>query len=81
MSSKKSTFDGFPSEAIKFLRGLQKNNNRAWFAKHRAEYDEFYTPVAKAFATELGAALKKISPSINYEPRIGGEELKLVARS
>lgn len=77
MASDEFAFNGFPKETVQFLRGLQKNNNRAWFEKHRGEYDEFYTPVAKAFVSELGAALKKISPHVNYEPRVGGSMFRI----
>lgn len=30
--------------ALKFLRALEKNNDRAWFAKHRAVWDEHVRP-------------------------------------
>ena len=41
-------------QILSFLRAVQRNNNRPWFQKHRAEYDaarvEFETGVAEAIA-------------------------------
>jgi len=31
-------FEGFPREAISFLRRLKRNNNRRWFNNHKVEY-------------------------------------------
>jgi uncharacterized protein (DUF2461 family) len=28
------------ARTLRFLRALRKNNDRAWFAEHRATYDE-----------------------------------------
>jgi len=33
-------FEGFPREALSFLRKLKRNNNRPWFQAHRTEYEE-----------------------------------------
>jgi uncharacterized protein (TIGR02453 family) len=32
-------FDGFPPEALKFLRQLKRNNNRKWFLAHKEIYE------------------------------------------
>ncbi|MBC8355242.1 MAG: DUF2461 domain-containing protein [Planctomycetes bacterium] len=77
MLSDHPEFEGFPKQTIKFLKGLRKNNNKEWFTKHRAAYDEYYVPVAKAFAAEMGTALKKISPDVNCEPRVGGSLFRI----
>jgi len=33
-------FEGFTADTFKFLHGLKKNNNKPWFDKHRADYEE-----------------------------------------
>ncbi|MCX8232131.1 MAG: DUF2461 family protein [Alphaproteobacteria bacterium] len=33
-----ATFDGFPKAATKFLKELEKNNNKAWFDDNRADH-------------------------------------------
>src|SRR5688500_17418782 len=32
-------FDGFGPEALRFLRGLARNNRREWFERHRPVYE------------------------------------------
>ena len=29
----------FTDKSLKFLRGLARNNDRAWFAAHKADYE------------------------------------------
>lgn len=46
-------FGGFNERTLKFLRGLKKNNNKAWFEAHRAEYDEYLREPSKALVNTL----------------------------
>jgi len=39
--------------ALRFLRGLRDNNDRAWFAANRAVYDDTIKPQWEAFVTGL----------------------------
>src|SRR5688572_13781984 len=40
LTAQKSTeFRGFRPEAIRFLRRLQRHNNREWFERHRTVYE------------------------------------------
>lgn len=34
-------FNGFPREFPAFFNGLQRNNSKAWFERHRREYEQF----------------------------------------
>jgi uncharacterized protein (TIGR02453 family) len=46
-------FQGFPPEAIEFLRELEANNDRDWFKANRTRYDEHLVAPAKALAADL----------------------------
>jgi len=50
-------------EIMGFLSKLEKNNNKAWFDKHRKEY-EAAKAAYEAVVTELHAGLGKIEPAI-----------------
>jgi uncharacterized protein (TIGR02453 family) len=46
-------FEGFPVEAIEFLRDLEANNDRDWFKANRARYDEHLVAPATALGEDL----------------------------
>jgi len=71
------TFAGFPEGTFDFLRGLTKNNSKAWFDAHRDDYDRFYIAPARALVDALGPRLKKISPTVAYEPRVNGSIFRI----
>jgi uncharacterized protein (TIGR02453 family) len=48
-----SAFQGFPPEAIEFLRELEANNDRDWFKANRARYDEHLIAPARALGEDL----------------------------
>jgi len=35
-----ASFGGFPKEGLKFLRELERNNERGWFDAHKATWSE-----------------------------------------
>jgi uncharacterized protein (TIGR02453 family) len=47
------TFQGFPLQAIEFLRELEDNNDRDWFKANRARYDEYLVAPATALGQDL----------------------------
>jgi uncharacterized protein (TIGR02453 family) len=52
----------FSNEAIKFLRGLKRNNDRAWFEERRAIYErELKTPML-ALISEINEAMVDFAP-------------------
>lgn len=70
-------FQGFPAGTLRFLEGLEKNNEKAWFDGHREDYDAFYVDAAKSFVSALGPRLRKISKSVQYEPRVNGSLFRI----
>ena len=72
-----TSFTGFPPETFTFLKGLAKNNSKDWFEKHRNDYEQFHLSPAKAFVEAIAPGLKKISKSINAEPRVNGSIFRI----
>lgn len=64
------SFTGFPTETLAFLEGIAENNNKEWFTANRSGYDAA-VEAAKELVAECGPRLREISPTINFEPRIG----------
>ncbi|MEA2309232.1 MAG: hypothetical protein QOI65_1518 [Thermoleophilaceae bacterium] len=48
-----SSFRGFPREALEFLRDLEADNDRDWFKRNRARYDDHLVAPARALAEDL----------------------------
>jgi uncharacterized protein (TIGR02453 family) len=63
-------FDGFSKETITFLKGLEKNNNKAWFDKNRDQYDSEVMDRAKAFVEAMGEKVHTLSPGVEADPRV-----------
>jgi uncharacterized protein (TIGR02453 family) len=58
-------FPGFPPEALKFLRGLERNNRREWFQ-----------PRKEIFETKVKAPMMELVEAINAElPGFGPEHI------
>lgn len=56
--------------ALRFLRALAKNNDRAWFAQHRAVYDAEIKPQFEDFVTALLIAGAAFDERLAYvDPR------------
>ena len=66
-------FSGFPTEAFAFLDGLAKDNSKAYFDEHRADYDSYVVPTSRSFVVALGERLQaRISPDIIAIPKANG---------
>lgn len=63
-------FTGFPKEALTFFKGLKKNNNKTWFHKNKAQYDQAIMEPARAFVEDMGHRLMSIAPHIYAEPQV-----------
>jgi uncharacterized protein (TIGR02453 family) len=50
-------FDGFADREARFFKALAKNQNRAWFAAHRDEYERGWLAPMKALLTEVRGKL------------------------
>lgn len=62
-------FDGFPKGSIDFFRRLKKNNNREWFHKHKAEYEENIKFPMQCLVATLGRELRDELPEMEFNPR------------
>ncbi len=62
-------FAGFRPQALRFLRALARNNRRAWFEAHRAEYEQEVLGPMRALVEELDVRLARIAPEIVGHPK------------
>lgn len=67
-----TAFPGFPAETFAFLEGIAAHNEKAWFDANRPLYDAGYVEPAKALVAALGPRLQKVSPQVQFEPRVNG---------
>ncbi len=70
-------FPGFPKRTVTFLRELAKNNDRDWFAAHKAEYEAAIMEPARAFVLAMGERLRHLSPGIKFDPRANGSLFRI----
>ena len=67
-------------ELFKFLRQLERNNSREWFAKNKQRYiDEVRDPLC-AFVEAVGPKLRKIHPDVIADSRPNGGSLFRIYR-
>lgn len=65
-------FTGFSPQALKFLRDLKKNNDRAWFAPRKELYERECLAPLRALTVDLARALRKAKIPIDADPsRVG----------
>lgn len=57
-----SAFPGFTPEAITFLRGLKRNNNKLWFEAHRPVYERTVLEAFRQLADELDVRFATLAP-------------------
>jgi uncharacterized protein (TIGR02453 family) len=62
-------FCGFSPQALRFLRALKKNNDRAWFQEHKEIYDRELLAPLQALTAGLASALRKAKIPIDADPR------------
>lgn len=62
-------FIGFSPKAFIFLEDLTNNQNRTWFAEHRAEYEEFVREPMKQFTDALSESLAKKEVPLWGDPK------------
>jgi uncharacterized protein (TIGR02453 family) len=63
-----SKFTGFPPEAMTFLRGLKRNNNREWFQARTPVFEEKVKAPMLELIGELNAALAGFAPGYATDP-------------
>jgi uncharacterized protein (TIGR02453 family) len=59
----------FPAEAIKFLKGLEKNNTRDWFQPRKEIFESTLKEPMHQFVEEINAELLKFAPDHITEPK------------
>ncbi len=65
-------FTGFSAQALKFLRDLKKNNDRAWFAPRKEIFERECLAPLRALTVDLASALRKARVPIDADPsRVG----------
>lgn len=70
----------FTPATFKFLRSLARNNNREWFAAHKADYEaDLRQPFLRLIA-DLAEPLQAISPQIVANPKPMGGSLFRIYR-
>jgi len=71
-------FDGFTKDTLKFLRQLDKNNNREWFAEQKPRYEKSVLFPAMALVEDMVKPLDKISPCFKaVSKRSGGSIMRI----
>ncbi|HUQ79938.1 MAG TPA: DUF2461 domain-containing protein [Gemmatimonadaceae bacterium] len=59
----------FTPAALRFLRGLAKNNNKEWFEAHRDEYESEVREPMRDLIGEMNAKLTAVAPEIGGDPK------------
>jgi uncharacterized protein (TIGR02453 family) len=68
----------FTDASLKFLRGLAKHNDKAWFAAHRADYEAHVRQPFNQLLTDLQPDLAKVSPHFRSDPKpVGGSLFRI----
>jgi len=73
-----SEFRGFPPETFEFLKAIARHDSdREWFDAHREQYERWYVAPALAFITSIGPRVRKLSPGVHVEPKVGGSLFRI----
>jgi len=68
----------FSESSFKFLRGLARHNEKAWFAAHKAQYEEHVRQPFQRLLTDLQPDLAAISPHFRADPKpVGGSMFRI----
>lgn len=63
-------FTGFSPETFIFLKGLQTHNNKAWFEKHRQDYEQYLLNPMRCLVMELGEFMLTIDGGFETTPAV-----------
>ena len=70
----------FNDASLKFLRGLARHNDKAWFDQHRQDYEAQVRQPFLRLIGDLQPALASISPHYRADPRTVGGSLFRIYR-
>src|SRR5271165_2042265 len=68
-TTKAETFSGFSPKALRFLRDLKKNNERAWFQPRKEIYESALLAPLQMLSIDVTNALRKARIPIAADPR------------
>ena len=71
------SFEGFPPDALRFLRELGENNTRDWFHAHRDDYETLLLEPARDFVVAMGEELRAIGADVHADPRVNGSIFRI----
>lgn len=77
MGTHATSFAGFSTGTLDFLRALSEHNDKVWFEAHRDEYERHFMAPARAFVTAIGPALRAISPAVQAVPKVNGSIMRI----
>lgn len=64
-----SAFAGFPAESLKFLKGLKRHNEKAWFEENRPVYERAVKQPLQRLAEELDVQFATLAPEFVAPPK------------
>jgi uncharacterized protein (TIGR02453 family) len=70
----------FTDKSFRFLRALARNNERAWFQAHKADYDAHVRGPFQALLADLQPELRAVSEHFRSEPKTVGGSLFRIQR-
>jgi len=70
----------FTDASLRFLRGLARHNEKAWFQAHREEYEAHVRQPFLRLVADLQPGLAKVSPHFRADPRAVGGSLFRIHR-
>jgi uncharacterized protein (TIGR02453 family) len=65
----KPVFPGFPPEAVKFFKDLEKNNTREWFQPRKEHYEKYVRAPMEELVEAINGGLAKFAPEHVTEPK------------
>src|SRR5262245_57660237 len=70
-------FEGFSKDTVRFLASLSRNNTKAWFDDHRADYEAHFMAPAKTFVEAIAPRLQKIDPRVQAIPKVNASSMRI----
>ncbi|WP_242163026.1 DUF2461 domain-containing protein [Lysobacter sp. M15] len=68
----------FTDKSLRFLRGLARHNERAWFLAHKGDYEAHVREPFQRLLIDLQPALLEVSPHYRAEPKgVGGSLFRI----
>ena len=70
----------FNPKLFQFLEQLRRNNRRAWFLKHKPEFEEFARQPSLRFIADLQLRMREVSTWLVANPKPNGGSLFRIYR-